>query len=117
VLPLLGRSVSPLLRVDPALESALDVVVADPPGRVDAVGDVLIGRSSQEAGLGCVISPNAGQAVRLQLGADRVALRAGLLATAFALERAEQVLDVVTVFMREDVGFGERSATSAEAGP
>ena len=59
-----------------------------------------------------MIRPDAGEAVRLQLGPHRATLRT-LLARA-AAENAEQILDEVPVLVGKDIRLGERAAFSSE---
>src|SRR5262249_52635013 len=95
------------------LRLPLDAVVADRGSRIEGVGDLLVGRRLKVAGVGGVARPDAGKAVGLQLGADRAALRAGLVAAPL-VQDAEQLLDVVTVLVRDDVALRERPDLGAE---
>src|SRR6185503_18431894 len=93
------RSVRPRVAVDAALGLALDTVVSDRPGRVERVGDVLIGDRREIAGVDGVRRPDARVAIGLQLRAHGVAL--GPLASAGLAEEPEEVLDVMTVLVRQ----------------
>ena len=55
-----------------------------------------------------VRGPHSGVTVGLQLGSDTLAL--GSSAAAARLQRSQQVLHVVSVFVGEDVSLGERAA-------
>ena len=66
-------------------------------------------------GLG-VVRPDAGEAVGLQLRPDRAALRSLALRLP-AAEDPEEVLDVVTVLVGDDVALRERAALGAEPRP
>src|SRR5215208_1458938 len=114
VLALARRSVRPRFGIDPALCPGLDPVVADRGGGVQAVGDVVLGQVGQEAGLRRVIRPDSGEAVGLKLGADGASLCSS--ATGAALQATEQILDVVAVFVGENIGLREGAAGRAEAG-
>src|SRR6266542_1900182 len=116
LLALLGGAMGPLLRIDPALRRALDPIVAHRGRRVEGGRDVRGGRRGEEAGVARVPGPDPGEAVGLQLGADRGPLRSGLGAAALA-QQSEDVLDVVPVLVRHDVALGERSPGRAETGP
>src|SRR5688500_6445283 len=87
---LLRGSVRPRLRVHLALRPLLDAVVADRGGRVEPVVDVGLRELCDQARLDGVGCPDAGVAVRLELGAHRTALGA-LAVVADALEHAELV--------------------------
>ncbi len=104
----------PALAVDAAGRALLDAVVADGGGRVQAILDVGRRELLDVAGLYGVGRPDAGVAVGLQLEADG-ARRLALAVVADALVRADQMLDVVAVFVGDDVGLGERPAARAEA--
>ena len=54
-------------------------------------------------------APHAGEAIGLELDPHRPALGAGL-AAASPLKRAEEVLDVVAVLVRDDVALRQRAA-------
>src|SRR5215211_4393515 len=106
---LLRRAVRPPLRIDLALRGLLDAVVADGGGRVERLVDVLLRDALEQAGLHGVRLPDPCVAVGLELGPYRRALRPGR-ALAHSIERAEQVLHVVPVFVSDDVGLGEGPA-------
>src|SRR5581483_1038772 len=112
LLTLCGGSVGPRLRVHAPLRRLLDAVVADGRGRVESLVHVLLGEVGDVAGRNGVPRPDAGVAVGLQLGADGAALRPLRGPRA---ERAEQVLRVVPVLVRDHVRLGERAALCAEA--
>lgn len=90
----------------------LDVVVAHRAGRVDRVGDLLLGGLLEIryavliALLGHVAHPRAGEAVRLQLGAHAVAVGAGAVVRVLVHDPGD-VLHVVPVLVSEDVELGE----------
>ncbi len=62
-----------------------------------------------------VVRPHAREAVGLQLGAHRLALGAGVAVV--AAEGPEQVLDVMSVLVGDDVALGERATLRAELCP
>src|SRR4051794_22642747 len=115
LLPLRGRSVRPRLRVDLALELLLEAIVADRRCGVESVSDVGLRQLGDVAGAHRTVRPDAGEAVGLQFEVDTAALRPGD-ALANLAHGAEQVLHVVAVFVRDDVGLRERSAGRAEPG-
>src|SRR6476620_5960854 len=98
LLALLRRAVRPRVGVHLALRRLLDAVVTDRSGCVERVRDLGVGDLLEITGGCCVVGPDAGEAVGLELGADGAALGAGLVAPA-RLQEAKEVLDVVPVFM------------------
>src|ERR1043165_5294017 len=74
-LPLLGRSMGPRLRGDVALCLTLDAVVAHGCGGVQCLGNILISYLCQVSSLGGMVCPDTGQAVRLELRLNGLALR------------------------------------------
>src|SRR5262245_10980095 len=107
------RAVRPGVRVDLALRGLLDAVVPDRGGSIERVGDLLVRDRFEVAGARGVVRPDAREAVGLELGADRAALRT--LLARLPAEDAEQVLNVVAVFMSEDVALRQRPALRPEA--
>ena len=105
----------PRLGRDAALELPLDAVVADRGRCVETIGDVRSGQFGEVAGVDGVARPDAGVAICLELGAYGAPL-SPCLAGAGA-EGAEQVLDMVAVFVREHIGLREGTALSAELRP
>src|SRR5688500_230869 len=103
----------PGMRIDLALHLLLDPVVTDRSRSIECLVDLLPGQRLEEPGVNCVPSPDAGEAVGLQLGAHRATLGAGVSP---GLEQAEQVLDVMPVLVRDHVHLGERTALGAELG-
>ena len=107
--PLGGRAVGERVGHDPALALALDSVVADGRGGIEPLLDVAL--LEDLAGPVCVVCPDAGQAVRLELHAHRQLV--GLDPAGAAprvvdlLADAEQGLDVVAHLVGDDVGLGE----------
>src|SRR5581483_1301980 len=111
----LGRgAVRPRLRIDLPLRRLLDAVVADCGGCAQRVLHVGLGDLREIARLLRVRSPDPGEAVRLELALHGGARRA-LPVVADLVEDAEQVLDVVAVLVREDVGLRERARARSEA--
>ena len=110
--PLCRRSVGEALRDDAALRLFLQRVVADRLGSAHSLLDIA---SFQCAGPRC---PYAGIAICLELDADLHLVAFGLpkarLSCLGPVERALQVLDMMTDFMGDDIGLGEISG-SAEA--
>ena len=109
---LLRRAVRPGLGIHLALGALLDAIVPDRACRVDAAVDVGLGEALDQPGLDGVVRPDSRVAIRLQLRPHRPAL--GAAALLGPLERAEQILDVVAVLVREHVGLGKRAALGAE---
>src|SRR5690348_8233905 len=93
------------------LRLLLDAVVADGRRRVERVRDLGLRRGDEIARVGGVLGPHAGVAVGLQLGAYGLALGAGARGVR---ERAEEILHVVPVLVRDDVALRERSGVGAE---
>src|SRR5215212_3393635 len=110
---LLRGAVRPLLRIDLTLGRLLDPVVADGGRRVEAVVDVGLRQLLEKARRDRVRGPDAGVAVGLELGADGRALGPGPAALG-ALERPEQVLDVMPVLVRDHVRLRERAPVRPE---
>src|SRR4051812_23917964 len=111
------RPVGPGLGVH-AAGALLDPVVADGGRRLDGQLDVLVGELGDEHLAVGVLGgrggpgPHAGVAVRLQLQAYRVALRA--LLGLDPAHGAEEVLDVVAVLVGDHVGLDEAAVRPAE---
>src|SRR5215470_492253 len=110
-----GAAVGERLRHDAPLRLALEAVVADRRGGVQALLDVTA--LENLPGALRVVRPDARQAVGLKLHAHLQRIALGLAATALrlvdALGDAEQVLDVMADLVGDDVGLGE-VAGSAE---
>src|SRR3954468_8931549 len=107
VSPLLGGAVREGLRVDPALGLLLDAVVANRRGGSEALLEIA---ALEQAAVVCGASPDAGQAIRLELEADREligVIRVGLALIADLLLDAELLLDVVPDLVGEHVGLRE----------
>src|SRR4029079_6466946 len=81
--------------------------------RVQRIRNVGARQADQVAGLRRMARPDAGVAVGLQLGPDGAAL--GALRLRPLYERAQQVLHVVAVLVREHVRLGERPASRPES--
>lgn len=105
----------PGLRIDLPLRPLLNAIVSDGRGRVERLGNVLLGQLCDVARADGVAGPHAGEAVRLELDRDRRASGARLPGPC-PLERAREVLDVVAVLVRQDVCLGEVAAARAETG-
>src|SRR6187397_2988331 len=114
LLALLRRAVRPRVGIDLALRRLLDAVVTDRRSRVEGVRDLGVGDLLEITGGCCVVGPDTGEAVGLELGPDRAALGAGLVAAA-RLQEAKEVLDVVPVFMSDDIALREGTRVRAEA--
>src|SRR5690606_2502265 len=114
--PLLRAAVGERLGHDDALGALHDVVVADGGGGLHGLLDVA-GLEPALRLLG-VVGPDAGEAVGLELEADRQLVVVALAQLAprlvHLLHRAEQVLDMVADLVRDHVGLGEVAA-GAEA--
>src|SRR5215207_1769115 len=102
-----------------AAQVLLDEVVTDAGGGVERPVDVVLGDLGDQwcpglvgHGLG-VVGPRPGVAVGLQLQAHGAAGRAGLARRHLPVG-AEQVLHVVAVLVRDDVGVDEQAALRAE---
>src|SRR3954453_18351783 len=115
VLAFLGRAVRAGLRVDLSLELLLEPVVADRRGGGQGIGDIAVGDPRDESGLYGVRRPHARVAIGLQLEPHRRARRA-LTVRPTSVDRSLEVLDVMPVFVREDVRLRERTTRRAEAG-
>ena len=115
-LALLRRPVGPRLAVDGSGGRPLDPVVADRGRRVEPVGDVGRGDLGDQRGVDGVRRPHAGVAVGLQLQPHRSRLRS-LAVVTHPFVRAQQVLHVVAVLVREDVRLREPAALRTEPGP
>ncbi len=100
-------------RFDLPLGLLLDAVVADGGGRIERLGDLVLAERSQEPGLDRVRRPHAGVAVGLELRPHGGALRT-LPVAADLVQRSEEVLHVVPVLVREDVGLCERTTLGPE---
>src|SRR5215831_4307708 len=104
-----GAAVGERFRHDAAHRLALQTVVADRGGGVEAFLDVA-GLEDLARALG-VGGPDARQAVGLELHAHLERVAVGLAATALrlldALGDAEQVLDVMADLVGDEVGLGE----------
>ena len=92
-----------------ALRLFLQVVVSDDGGAVDGLLQVSVFQGTEEGAL--VVAPHAGVEIGLELYAYAHAVGVGLghpghLAVGL-VQGAQQVLDVVTHFMRDYVGVGE----------
>src|SRR5262245_46577943 len=108
--PLFRRAVRPCLRVDLPGSPFLNSVVTDSGGRVERLVDLgLAERFGVEAGVHRVLSPHAGVAVGLELEANRSALRT-LPVITHSIHRPEQILNMMAVLVRDDVGLRERTA-------
>ena len=105
-LPLLGGAVRPGLGIDASLRLLLDAVVTHRGRGGETVLDVLARDLHDQSRSHRVRHPDARIAVRLQLDANRVRLRARVSALRPAQD-AGQILDVVPVLVREDVRLGE----------
>ena len=116
LLALRGRAVRPRLAVDLPLRLSLDAVVADGRGRVERLGR---SRPRRATARNPVSTAFAAQTPAKQSAwssdPDGGALRTLPVATD-PVERAEQVLHVVPVLVREDVGLRERTALRPELG-
>src|SRR3954454_14842347 len=104
LLPLSGRAVRPRLRVDLSLELLLEAVVADRGCGVEPVGDVGLRQLGDVTRAHRTVRPYAGEAIGLQLEVDTPAFRPGD-SLADPAHGAEQVLHVVAVLVRDDVGL------------
>ena len=103
----------PRLRVHFPLKFFLNAVVANRCGGIEAVCDVLIRQLCQVAGLGGMIRPNTGIAVRLQLNAHGCALWPGAVIANLG-ENPLHILHMMTVLVCEDVFLRERSTIRTE---
>jgi len=106
--------VRPGLRVYLALRLRLDPVVADRGRRVEPVVDVRLRQVHDQPRLHRVGRPDARVAIRLELGADGLALRP-LERAADPVQDAELVLHVVAVLVGDHIGLDERRVRGAEA--
>ena len=103
----------PRLGIHLSLGLALDPVVANCGCGIERIGDVSLRQISDEPGLSRVIRPDAREAVGLQLGAHRRALRA-LRILAYLFQRPGDVLHVMTVLVREHVRLRKRTTPGSE---
>ena len=106
------RAVRPRVRVDLAARRLLDPVVADRAGGIEGIRDLGRRERLEELGARGMVRPDAREAVGLELRPDRVAL--GAAGVAGLPQEAQQVLDVMAVFVGDDVALGERPAGRAE---
>src|SRR5689334_21655037 len=114
LLALLRGAVGPGLLVHLARRLLLKPVVAYCLGGIEALGDVGVRHGFDVAGLDRVVSPDAGEAVRLQLRAHAGAV-GRLAGVADVRHDATQILDMMSVLVRKDVALGEGTALGAEA--
>src|SRR5947209_16933015 len=113
LLPLRRRSVRPRLRVDLALELLLQPVIADSSSSVESIADVGLRQLADVARADCTIRPDAGEAVGLQLQLDTAALGPGH-SLPHLVHGAEEVLHVMAILVRNDVGLRKGSTRRAE---
>jgi hypothetical protein len=102
----------PLLGVHPTLNRLLDTVVAYGGRGVEAVSDLGLRQRSEVASGGGMLCPYPGEAVRLQFGAYRCALRSHV---AFVEGKgADLVLYMMAVFMSQHVCLRKWSSLSTK---
>ena len=104
----------PRLGIDASLRLLLDAVVTHRRRGGKTILDVLARDLHDQTGTHRVRHPDARIAVRLQLHANRVRLRACVTALRPAQDSG-QILDVVPVLVSENVRLGERPSRGAEA--
>ena len=103
----------PGVGVDRTSGLLLDAVVTHGRGRIQRVRYVRLGQRLEVARIHGIGRPDPRVAIRLELCVHRGAVRSS--ATGAHLEFPEQVLDVVAVFMGDDISLREGPTLSAEA--
>src|SRR5262245_11282441 len=113
---LLRGAVGKRVRYDVALAPTLQAIVANSGGGLHSCLDVA--RLDEPPLFLRVVSPDSGQAVRLQLHVNLELIGLDLIHTALRLlhlrQYSKQVLHVMTDVMRDDIGLGELTAFASD---